>query len=1584
MNMKIRRLFFEGMGKVRRLAFIGTAGLFFMAGTPDLEAKSFQLYYSQSHPWFGGGNLSGDWIDFQVRIHSNKQTANRLFHLKFSPRWWEQYWIKTGANGEIIAQGSYPTNAKLDPNYERSFYFGRGSWWEPAKETFDPVVEDYTYNTETPYPKIHQTTKVSITRKVFFHFREFWTGLPVTRGNRPQIRYDITWDVYLYPRQDNTGGGDDGGGNGDGPDPQSPPQQIPNVPPSDDSGGGGGGRCSTGMAVSWLDGFNAKVRLSDTPLSYPMPRGPKVSATIQYNEVEKPVAAANFSNFGPNWTLNWLTYVNSIPLRSTASDPAAGPMGALSPAADYLGASRAIRLTPGGYWEYYDSFQDENTGGYFVGNFAPNPRTRAVLRREGNSSNVGVYKLTFSDGTVHTYGKQVATGTTMTYFLTKVIDPQENEANLFYDSQNRLIRIEDEDERETTFAYELENDPYKITSIEDPFERTATFEYDNRGRLIKSIDPMGIVSEYGYEGDTAKIAYLKTPYGKTTFRREETASLTAVEATDPLGQTQRVELRENAPSIAATDTVVPTDFTNENTGLATWNSYYWDKKAFAEGTGDYAKATVTHWAMGENGLTRVVRGSKRALENRVWYKYPGQTNPRIMTEEIMPLPSKAARKLEDGSTQAGTAEYNNKGYPLKTVDALGRTTVYIYHTNGIDLQEVWNRTGTRNDRLLRIPSYDKHRPVQVIGPDGRTTETERITEYEYNSCGQVRFITNALGQVTEYDYDTDGYLETVTPPTVGGHTPTVTYGYDAVGRVETLTDSEGYTVTMTYDDLDRPKRTTYPDSTYEEITYDKLDAVQQRDRLGRITTTTYDELRRVIATKDPEGRMTKYTWCSCGSLGSLTDANGNKTEWEVDLQGRTTKKIFPDDSEFAYFYDATGRLEATIDARDQQTIYAYNADDTLDSVTYPTQAGVPATGGISYEYHSDYRRVEEMTDATGTTEFTYYDVGELGALKVETETKTGATGFASYAMTHVYDELGRKEECEIDGEAETAQFDAIGRVTDVTNPLGTFDYHYVNATGRLDYLDYPNGQKVDYDYYSGTADPRLKQIKNLNSSNAVISQFDYEYNAVGNVTRWTQKQGSEDQRDYDFEYDLVDQLTAGELRTAVTGLPTEQGFKYDLAGNRVNKQEDSTGLGFAYNNLNQLTKMGPGAATHLEGTVTREAQVTINGRNVPVNGSNVFKADLLLAPGTREVEVKATDEYKTKTKKYEIEVTGSGSSVDFGYDDVGNMTDDGAGRTYTYDALNRVTKITHSGVGLTEFYYDGLSRRVKIIEKDSSNTVLSHRRFVWCGTKICVEKDSSDAVVKRFYGQGVKVVGASSPNDKLFYARDHLGTIRELVDDDEVVRGRWDYDLWGKRSVNLITSSALDSDFGYTGHLQLASQSLHWLTMYRLYRVDLGRWLSRDPLENAEMSQGPSLYGYVANDPINFIDPFGLEAACTPWYKKTIRSWTQNEDENYTSTRTVLNSWSLETPYGGIKIARSRYHFEWDVVTYFIAEWDMVKDCEDPCRGSKWQERSGSGRDKIEQGRFRRKLDRIQFEPGGIIIPGPPKTPSIDIDFTRK
>ena len=102
-----------------------------------------------------------------------------------------------------------------------------------------------------------------------------------------------------------------------------------------------------------------------------------------------------------------------------------------------------------------------------------------------------------------------------------------------------------------------------------------------------------------------------------------------------------------------------------NNFLAGRNTLYWDKKARAEGLGDYTKARITHWLHTNydwNVVSDVPESTKLPLENRVWNEYPG--NGGIQTG-ISNKPSKVGRVLDDGTTQLYQYEYNSLAKPRK-------------------------------------------------------------------------------------------------------------------------------------------------------------------------------------------------------------------------------------------------------------------------------------------------------------------------------------------------------------------------------------------------------------------------------------------------------------------------------------------------------------------------------------------------------------------------------------------------------------------------------------------------------------------------------------------------------------------------------------------------------------------------------------------------------------------------------------------------------------------------------------------------------------------------------------------------------
>ena len=79
-------------------------------------------------------------------------------------------------------------------------------------------------------------------------------------------------------------------------------------------------------------------------------------------------------------------------------------------------------------------------------------------------------------------------------------------------------------------------------------------------------------------------------------------------------------------------------------------------------------------------------------------------------------------------------------------------------------------------------------------------------------------------------------------------------------------------------------------------------------------------------------------------------------------------------------------------------------------------------------------------------------------------------------------------------------------------------------------------------------------------------------------------------------------------------------------------------------------------------------------------------------------------------------------------------------------------------------------------------------------------------------------------------------------------------------------SGDLVADFGLAGMFWAAEAGLV-LTRFRAYDPELGRWLSRDPLPKAEVREGPNLFAYAVNNPINLVDRLGLasDTCCEPY-----------------------------------------------------------------------------------------------------------------------
>lgn len=1169
------------------------------------------------------------------------------------------------------------------------------------------------------------------------------------------------------------------------------------------------------MAQSNVHAVAVSLHIYDRPIYYTPPVGPSMVWNIDYHQRDS-YQPANFSycNMGPKWTFNWLSYVQDNPT-NTAANADVYVMG--GGARTFTGFSNATQR------------------------YAPELQTNDVLVRICPTC----YELRHPDGSKEVYARPNGSTTNgRKIFLTQKVDPAGNALTIVYDASLRISALQDAIGQVTTVKYENGSDSYKVTKIIDPFGRSATFDYDASGRLSRITDMIGIVSSFQYDsGDF--ITKMTTPYGSTSFSKEEgPGNFRALETSFPLGEKERVEFAENAEGIPFSEPIAPTGMNLFNQYVTYRNTFFWDKKAMKEAPGDYTKARIYHWLHGSAGTNEsgtaapVLESVKEPLENRVWYNYQGQTANLSANQGMSAKPSLVGRVLDDGTTQLSKFYYNALGKDTAVIDPLGRKFSYVYDTSNVDLLEVRQTKNGANELLAKFTYNSQHLPLTSTDASGLTTQ------YTYNAAGQLTTVTNSKNETTTLTYNANGYLQSITGPVVGSN---VSFTYDGFGRVRTVTDAEGHAVTTDYDALDRPTIVTYPDSTFTQTVYDRLDAVHMRDRMGRWSHAVYDSLDRPNVMQDALGRITQYIWCSCGSLAEIVDPLKNVTSFTRDIQGRVTAKRYADGKSIIYTYEnTTSRLKEVTDAKGQKTQYSYFIDDNLKQKAYAN--AVVATPSVSFTYDSTYNRVKTMTDGTGLTTYGYNAMGAgLGSGQLATVDGPLTNDVIGYG----YDSLGRVSSRSINGVASSVVFDSLGRVASATNVLGTFAYSYLHQTSRLSSISLPNGQSTVFDYFDNKSDQRLKQIWNKASDGTTLSRFDYEYNPEGQIIKWTQQAGAATPKYYELGYDLADQLTSATVRNKSTAAVMKRyAYQYDKSGNRTSEQVDNNVESSSYNNLNQLTAQQGGGPMRFNGTLSEFSAVVVKNQTTSdssvgaVDTANSFEAFVKVVPGANNVSITATDysgSNNQSTNNYNITVN-PGIKRTLSFDANGNTISSTLPTIkYDWDAEDRLVKII-SGNGTNEFIYDGLSRRVA----EKLNGVVI-KRWLWDGTELSEERDAGgSAVVKRFFGQGEQITGTN-----YYFTTDHLGSIREMTDINDIVQVRFDYDPYGRRTR---ISGNTDADFGFTGHYYHAQTGLH-LALYRSYDASMGRWLSRDPIEE---NGGLNLYNYVNGNPANLVDPLGL------------------------------------------------------------------------------------------------------------------------------
>ena len=712
---------------------------------------------------------------------------------------------------------------------------------------------------------------------------------------------------------------------------------------------------------------------------------------------------------------------------------------------------------------------------------------------------------------------------------------------------------------------------------------------------------------------------------------------------------------------------------------------------------------------------------------------------------------------------------------------------------------------------------------EVNTPSGYQTP---VISFTYNNYGQMETITLPDGLVIKGVYYQDandvnnfGHLWKVIVDynDTDGLNITTEYQYDVLGRVIEFKDPNGDITQLEYNALDQLTKITSPLNNVVNLRYNDCRMISQvemvREGDNQLIDFTYNILDKLETITDPLGYVTTLGYIGSLFLTDVNDAEENNTHYDYDVRELLCKVT-----------DANGGI----------TELSYNYNEDINEISDPN-------GDITTAEYDGFDRLVCITYPDDTNETFGYDAASN---VTSWKTRDGNT------INYKYDALNRITVKNRPGEPNImVRYDIAGWVYDindgrsVSNGGGLTDYYY-DRIGRVNDVVDPEGKVVSYEY-----DNRGLRTKLIYPDDSYIT---YEYDAMGRVVKIKDDDGEAiAQYSYDelsrrtlltlgndanavYEYDLNNRLTKLTNNLDDTNSIIFDYSNYDKVGNRKScKIDDADAHVYTYDNLYQLTEVD-----YNDGSSTTYYYDSLGNRTSVVDGG--------------------TTSYLRNSLNQYTGVGPEGWETPYSYDKNGNLTDDGT-YEYYYDCENRLLDVNENGSAIASYKYDFAGRRVRKIV-DGNTT-----KYCYDGGQVIAEYDGSDNPLRKFvYGPGIDepiiIIDVADNNTVYYYHFDGLCSVAALSNVNGEIVERYSYDVFGEPTIRdannaVISESAVGNSYMFTGR-RWDNETDNYFYRMRYYNPEIGRFLQADPIGYAV---GLNLYSYCGNNPINWIDPWGLD-----------------------------------------------------------------------------------------------------------------------------
>jgi len=938
------------------------------------------------------------------------------------------------------------------------------------------------------------------------------------------------------------------------------------------------------------------------------------------------------------------------------------------------------------------------------------------------------------------------------------------------------------------------------TAVIDRNGNQTSFEYDSADHLIVITDPVGKITTFTY-GSNGLLNQVQDPANRiTNFTHDSNGNLTNIADAD-----------------------------------SSERKFTYDAKHLITEQTDKRNNITKYFYIAENSLLRSERpdGSTRgvfASKRRALISPSKIATSGVATLEEPAdgmLASEATAVFTDGRGLDTVFRTNKFGQITLSIDALERTRRTEYDENGLV-----TKITRANDSIVTY-SYDQRGNLLTSSENtnGATTKytyeptfsqvtsitdpDNNITTIEYDDKGNPISIKNALGDERLFTYNDKGQIETATDE----RSNVTEYTYNADGNILSITNQLGGVTNFTYGDAGN--------------------MLTQSDAEGRITEFTYDSINRIATITDPLGGITNLTYDNIGNLETITNPTGQVTEYAYDELQRRIEVKDPISGMSSFAYDKSGNLLKTTNSLGDSTEYIYDDANqltkTIDALGYETET--------SYNIEGNIATVTDEND--NVTQFVYDNINRL----IERIDPKGNSAYFTYDKRNNLERFTNRRNQRI-----VNSYDALSRLSYIKTPDNDLSFTYDKASNLTRASDNDSDLISTYDSLNrletvlttewGTQpevtltnsyDKVGNRLK-LETSIDTTSSIEYSYNDNNLLETLTTGSG----KIISFDYDAANRLTNLAFPNSITS-----NFTYDTQGRLENIiHQNGSGnlldLAYGYNNLGNISSITE--PSKIQSFTYDKIQQLITG------GSTAKPENYQYDPaGNREASHLSAEYSHDAANHLEQD-----DQFDYIYDKEGNLTS----RTdktneevtiFTWDAQNKLTKITHSDNTETNYRYDALGRR---IEKNVNSNIT---KYVYDSSDILVEFDENNNLIAR-YNHGNQIdqpLAVEKGGQNYFFHSDHLGSIRKITDESGDIATSYEYDSFG----NPTTIGNITTPYGFTGREYDAESGLYYYRA-RYYNPQTGRFISEDPI--GFDSGDINLYRYVGGNPLGSVDPLGL------------------------------------------------------------------------------------------------------------------------------